>query len=430
MSNQWDSFRVNKLPTAGIPWEELEQRLNAFKQDDFDWRHGRVPSYTYFFDEETMEVQARAYAAFIGENALGAGRAFKSLSYMLEDIQSMGLKLFNAPAQAGASFTSGGTESVFMAVKTARDRAIATRDEQGGNAKPALNIVAGYSAHPCLNKAAHILGLEVRRVALTDEYRMDIEAVERAIDENTIMIYASAPNYPYGVFDPISALGQIALRHKLWLHVDGCWGGFISPFARKLGYAIPDWDLSVPGVTSLSADIHKFGYGAKGASLVLYADAALQQYERFEFSDWPRGTYATPTFGGSKPAGPIAAAWAVMSFLGEEGYLKATAETMEATTSLIAKINEIPELACLEPNGEGNLFTYVSTDPSVDIMALADSLEEKGWFRGRMREPLGIHQGVNPAHLPVVDDYIEAIKASILDVKSQGKRSSYDEHSY
>src|SRR5690625_542571 len=430
MSNQRDNLRVRKLPKAGIPWEELEQRLAHFKKDDFDWRQGRVPSYTYFFNDETMQVQAQAYTAFIGENGLGAGRAFKSLSYMLEDIYAMGLRLFNAPANAGASFTSGGTESVFMAVKTARDQALDKRSINGMKLATPLNIVAGYSAHPCLNKAAHLLGLEVKRVALDDEYRMDMAAVEEAIDDKTIMIYASAPNYPYGVFDPIPALGQLAIRHRLWLHVDGCWGGFISPFARQLGYPIPEWDLGVDGVTSLSADIHKFGYSAKGASLVLYADATVQAYEKFEFSGWPRGTYATPTFGGSTPAGAIASAWAVMAHLGEEGYLKATAETMEATTSLIRKINELPELQCLQPNGESNLFAYVSTDATVDIMALADQLETMGWFRGRLREPLAIQQGVNPAHLPVVDDYIAAVKAAILEVKGKGKRAVYDEHSY
>src|SRR5699024_522315 len=430
MLNQWDDLRVKALPKIGIPWEELEQRLKYFKQDDFDWRHGRVPSYTYFFNDETMRVQEQAYTAFIGENALGAARAFKSLSYMLEDIYAMGLQLFNAPANAGASFTSGGTESVFMAVKTARDQALAKRSMTGVKTAYPLNIVAGYSAHPCLNKAAHILGLEVKRTTLTDEYRMDLAAVEQAIDENTIMIYASAPNYPYGVFDPISDLGQLAMRRKLWLHVDGCWGGFVSPFAQQLGYAIPDWDLGVDGVSSLSADIHKFGYGAKGASLVLYADATVQEYEKFEFSGWPRGTYATPTFGGSKPAGAIAAAWAVMAFLGVEGYLKATAETMEATTRLIRQIDELPELQCLQPNGESNLFAFISTDSNVDIMALADQLEAMGWFRGRLREPLAIHQGVNPAHLPVVDDYIAAIKKAILEVKGKGNRVAYDEHSY
>jgi glutamate/tyrosine decarboxylase-like PLP-dependent enzyme len=426
MSDAQIEERKNDFPKRGTPWETLQRELEAFKADDFDWRKGRVPSYTYFYNDATLEVQKKAYMAFISENALGASRAFKSLSRMLDDIYRMGLSLFHAPKGAGASFTSGGTESVFMALKTARDHARASRNNQAGR----LNVVTGYASHLCLDKAAHILDIEVRRTPVGPEYRMDIEAVEQAIDENTIMIYASAPNYPYGVFDPISDLGRLSQSRGLWLHVDGCWGGFISPFAKKLGYPIPDWDFIVPGVTSISADIHKFGYGAKGASLILYRDKALQEFEKFEFSNWPRGTYATPTFMGTKPGGSVASAWAVMRYLGEDGYMAATRETMDATRMLIDGINKIPGLKCLTPTGESNLFAYIPTDPSIDIMAVADRLEERGWFRGRMREPLGIQQGVNPAHLPVVDEYIQAVKDAIEYTRRNRTNGQYDERSY
>lgn len=426
MSSSTPEKERPQFPKTGTAWAVLKEELEALKEEDFDWQHGRVPSYTYFYDEATFEVQKKAYSAYIGENALGASRAFKSIAHMLDDIYRMGFALFNAPSQAGASFTSGGTESVFMAVKTARDHAMAQR---GPGAGP-LNIVTGVSAHPCLNKAAHILSIEVRRTPVTPEYRMDLSAVNKAIDENTIMLYASAPNYPYGVFDPISELAKLAQDKDLWLHVDACWGGFISPFAKQLGYPIPDWDFSVSGVTSLSADIHKFGYAAKGASLVLYRDAALQEFEKFEFSDWPRGTYSTPTFLGTKPAGSVAAAWAVMRFLGEEGYIAATRESMDATMKLIQGINEIPGLQCLTPTGESNLFSFVSTDPDIDIMAVADRLEQQGWFRGRMREPLAIHQGVNPAHLPVVDEYLQAVQEAIRFTKKTQAQGNYDERSY
>ncbi|MBT1158621.1 aspartate aminotransferase family protein [Aminobacter anthyllidis] len=414
------------LPKKGIEWSTLRVELEELKGGDFKWREGRVPSYTYFFNDETLRVQKEAYCEFMSENGLGAGRAFPSLSRMIDDIFAIGLELFNAPDGSGASFTSGGTESVFQAVKTARDQARAMREEKFGY----YNVVTPLTAHPCLSKVAEILDVTVKRVDLDAERRGDLAALEQAIDEHTIMLYGSAPCYPYGVFDPIADMGRLAQKRQLWLHVDACWGGFISPFAKKLGYPIPEWDFNVPGVTSLSADIHKFGYGAKGASLVLYRDAQVQKYERFEFSDWPRGTYVTPTFMGTKPGGAIAAAWAVMQYLGEEGYLQATRETMDATMRLVQGINKIPGLVCLEPTGEANLVTFVATDPAIDIMAVADRLEKRGWFRGRMREPLGIHQGVNPAHLPVVDDYLSEVSAAVNFVTSRRLSAKYDEHSY
>lgn len=418
--------KITELPENGVSWDELKQRLERFKEKDFDWKAGRLPSYTYYFDEEALEVQRSAYAMFIGENGLGAGRAFPSLAIMQHDIFSMCLPLFHAPDSAGASFTSGGTESVFSVVKTARDRARALRNEPRGT----FNIVTSYAAHPCLDKAAHHLDIDVRRTPLAPDNRADPAAIAAAIDERTIMVYASAPSYPHGRIDPIEELAIVAKARDLWLHVDACWGGFVSPFATMLGYQLPKWDFQVEGVTSISADLHKFGYTAKGASLAIYVDKALQAYEGFESANWPRGTYATPTFMGSKPAGSVAATWAVLNYLGRQGYLEATRRTMEATRLLMEGIDQIDGLACVDQKMESNLFVFVATDPTIDIMAVADRLEAQGWLRGRMREPLGIHQGVNPAHLGSVDDYLEAIHEAVAYVRSTSAAADYDEHSY
>lgn len=415
-----------KLPQHGIAWEELAAKLDAMKTNDADWRRGRLPSYTYYVDDDLLEKQTEAYAKYIVENALGAGLVFPSIDQMQADIFSMGFDLFNAPVGAGASFTSGGTESVFQAVKTCRDQARALRGEPRGN----FNVVAGINAHPALDKAAQILDLEVRRTPLDGEYRATAAAMEAATDERTIMLYGSAPSYPFGLFDRLEEISDLALRKDLWLHVDACWGGFVSPFAKSLGYSIPEWDMVLPGVTSLSADVHKFGYAVKGASLIIYRDAAVQKYEAFEFSDWPRGTYWTPTFGGSKPAGSVASAWAIMQYLGRKGYERATRDTMKATMDLISGVNQIDGLKALEPYGEGNLFCFVSTDPTVDIMAVADILEARGWIRGRMREPLGIHQGVVASHLPFVDDYLGEIRRAVNEVRASGKLGAFKERTY
>jgi sphinganine-1-phosphate aldolase len=365
---------IMRIPEKGVSKDVIMQELRQMKSLDFDWRAGRVPSYTYFVDDETLDIQREAYGEYIAENGLGSGRAFKSLERMTDDIKSMAKSLFNAPTGAGASFTSGGTESVFMAVKTARDLTRQRRGEPDGR----FNIVACETAHPCLDKAGQLLGVDVKRTPHTAEFRADLDFLRASIDDRTMMLFASAPNYPFGTFDPIHKVSALAQEKGLRLHVDGCWGGFLSPFAERLGYPIPEWDFRVPGVSSLSADIHKFGYAAKGASVVLYRDAEDQEFERFAFSGWPRGTYSTPTFLGTKAGGAVASAWAVMQYLGMEGYLRAAKLTMDATTQLIEGLDGIPEIYCLKPNGESNLISFASRDPELDIYAVADRLEERG----------------------------------------------------
>ncbi len=416
---------VAGFPQSGTAWETLKQEMLEFKELDHDWRGGRLPAYIYYFNDELVRVSSEAYSLYSVENALGEGKVFKSLTRMLDDISTMAFDLYNAPESAGMSFTSGGTEGLFEVVKTARKWHRTHRKSSG-----TLNVVAPVTAHAALDKAGEILDVEIIRTPLGPEYRGDTAAMADAITDDTILLFGSAPCFPYGVFDPTAELGRLALERDLWFHVDACWGGFVSPFAKQLGYPIPDWDFSVPGVTSISTDIHKFGFSAKGASLLIFRDVALKEYERFEFSGWPRGTYATPTFMGSRPAGAIASAWAVMRHLGFEGYLETTKAAMDATMGFIEGIDAIEGLRCLRPIGETNVYNFVSDDPGVDIMAVADVLQENGWFPGRMREPLAIQQGVNPVHLPIVDEYVRDVAAAVDYVRANKQAGTYREDSY
>ena len=411
------------LPRRGVKWDSIMSTLKALKAEDLDWRRGRLASLTYFYNDDVLEKQIAAYSEFIVENGLGAGIAFKSIETMLSDVFSMAFGLFSAPPTAGASFTSGGTESLFEALKTARNQARAKRGEPRGQ----YNIVGATTTHASMEKAAEALDVEVRRTPLDAEYRGTANAFDAAIDDRTFMLFASAPCYPYGVFDRIEDIALLAQQRQLWLHVDACWGGFISPFAKELGYPIPLWDFQVPGVTSISADLHKFGYAVKGASLIMFRDSEVQKYERFTFTKWPRGTYSTPAMLGSQPAGSIASAWALMQYMGHEGYVNATRDTMDATMQLIAGINAIEGLKCLKPVGESNLFTFVSTNADTDIRAVADILMARGWWRGLMREPLGIHQGVTPSHLPYVDEYLREVQQAVSLARSERRSGVYSD---
>lgn len=399
------------LPAAGRPWAEIEAELEAAKAGDFSWRKGRMALYFYYLDEEVKRIAQAAYMAYWTENAMGV-RAFPSVARLEADVAGMGLSLLEAPAEASATFTSGGTESILLAVKTARDWARATM----GITEP--NMVIPRTGHPAFDKAAEYFGVRSVRVPTTrNDFRADVTEMERRIDGNTIMLLGSAPNYPYGVFDPIPEIAALAARRGLWMHVDACVGGFLAPFVRRTGREVPAFDFSVPGVTSMSADLHKYAYTAKGASLMMLRDKALERHLTFEFDQWERGAYQSRTMQGSRSAGAVAAAWAVMTHLGVEGYVRWAGVLMDTVDKLAAGIDAIPGLAVLQPH-ELCIFVYTSRDPALDIDAVANAMTRRGWFVGRQAEPKGIHMHLNPIHAQTADEYLVHLAEAVGEVRA------------
>ncbi len=285
------------------------------------------------------------------------------------------------------------------------------------------------SAHAAFAKAIYYLGLESRRVPIGAEYRADIDQLREAIDENTIMIVGSAPAYAHGNFDDIEAVGKLAEPHRLWFHVDACLGGFVAPFVRELGYPIPPFDFTVPQVTSLSADLHKYGYAPKGSSVLLYRTPEHKEYARFVFRDWPRGLYQTYTLLGSRPAGPLAGSFAATRFLGEEGYLEAARVMMAIKERLIAGIGAIDGLRVYQPS-DLIILLFDSSDEAVDINAVAKEMRRRRWFVGVVADPVAISFPVNPIHERSVEIYLDDLRASVDVVRRTGATASYDEATY
>jgi glutamate/tyrosine decarboxylase-like PLP-dependent enzyme len=250
------------------------------------------------------------------------------------------------------------------------------------------------------------------------------------MDDDTVALVGSAPNYPFGTFDPIAELAALAASRGVWMHVDACVGGFLAPYVRRLGHPIQDFDLSVPGVTSLSADIHKHGMAPKGASLLLLADAADREWHKFESRAWPRGPYAAYTTQGTRPGGAVAAAWAVMNYLGDEGYLRCARLIMEAKAIMTAGIAAIPGLLVLAPSDLG-IFVWRAADPALDIGCVAAALDAEGWLVGRQQKPDGIHLHLNPIHRQVAEEYVEAVGRAVAAARDgPGARIGADERSY
>ena len=414
---------MTAMPATGRTRTELMAELAARKAGDRDWRRGRLAVYFYWLDEELERVQQDAYLAFWTENNLGQ-RAFPSLKSIEDEVISMALSLLGGGAASGGTFTSGGSESIFLALMAARNKARAQR----GVTKP--NIVLPNSAHLTFDRAAEALGIEARRVPIGADLRADVEAMAARMDADTVAVVGSAPNYPFGTFDPIAHLAALAAERGIWMHVDACVGGFLAPYVRRLGHDVPAFELSVPGVTSLSADIHKHGMAPKGASLLLLADAADREWHKFESRAWQRGPYAAYTPQGTRPGGAVAAAWAAMNFLGDEGYLRCARLIMEAKAIMTAGIGAIPGLAILEPS-DLCIFVWRATDPALDVGKVAAALDAEGWLVGRQQEPDGIHLHLNPVHREVAEDYVAAVARAVEAARGgQGARIGANERTY
>lgn len=398
------------IPQHGQSWDAIEARMRELGAHDVKWREGKSAIYIFNAGPELEKVQKSAYAMFSAENGLGPA-AFPSLAQMERDVVAFGLSLVNAPPGAAGSMTSGGTESILMAVKAARDFARAKRGFKG-----ALNIVIPYSAHPAFDKAAMLMDLEVRRVPVKD-YLADAEAMGAKVDGATIMLVGSAPCFPFGLVDPIEQLGAVAEAKGVWLHVDACVGGYLAPFVRMNGADLPQWDFSVPAVQSISGDLHKYGYASKGASTVFFRTEAQRECMTFDAGPWPLGRMITPTLAGTRPGGAIAAAWAVINFLGIDGYREKQLRVTQAREKVEAGVKRLG----FRVLGKPQLGIVAFTHDQADVFALLGKLHQRGWITAALVDPKALHLMLSPVHLEKADVYLADLEAALAETSGVGK---------
>lgn len=389
-----------RLSSQGLSHQDVLARMREMRTEDAHWKEGRTWSLVYNAGEDVRRVAAEAYTEFMSENGLSP-LAFPSLRRFESEVLAIGAELFHGDTATG-TMTSGGTESILMAVKTARDFALAER----GISEPEMVMPA--SVHPAFQKAAHYFGVKPINVPVAPDFRADVAAMRAAINPRTVLVVGSAPSYPQGVIDPISELAALAQEKGVLFHVDACLGGFLLPFAKRLGHAIPDFDFAVPGVTSLSADLHKYGYAAKGASIILYRTPELRRHQFFTYTGWSGGIYASPSMAGTRPGGAIAAAWAVLKYLGEEGYLRLARTVLDTAKVLREGIAAIPGLRLL---GKPSLSVFAFSSDTLDIYALGDAMEARGWKLDRQMMPPALHLMVTPAHAAVVEPFLADLRA-------------------
>ena len=410
-----------KLPSEGKTRADVMASLERSMAGDLAWHEGRTFSLVYGAGEEHLRLLQEAYSLFMATNGLGAGRMFKSLATLEAELVSMSAELLGG-ADCPGNVTSGGSESIILGIRAAQERA---RAERPRVTRP--EVVLPASAHPAFDKAAHIFGIRNVRTPITKDYVADVQAMADAVTENTIGLVASAPNYPFGTIDPVPAIAEVARRHALHLHVDACVGGFALPFLRKLGQPVPPFDFQVPEVSTMSADLHKYGFAARGTSLILYRDQALQRRVGFKLDDWSGGPYRTPTMAGSRPGGMIAAAWAVFQHYGESGFLELNRTMLDTSLRLRRGIEAIPSFHVL---GDPAMYVWGFASDAIDVMAVADAMAERRWYLGRqLTTPPSLHVVLTPIHAPVVDDFLRDLREVAETVARTGrsgeKRSNY-----
>ena len=400
-----------ELPTQGRSVADVLADLEAKRGDDVAWADGRTFGMVYDGGPSVHEVIDGAARMFLHDNALNT-QAFPSLGAIQSEVVRWTADLLHGPETAAGFLTSGGTESILCAVLAARERA----ETERGIHQP--EMVVAESAHAAFHKAAHLFGITLHKTPVDADWRVDVDAMAGAVNENTILVVGSAPQYPQGVMDPIPEIAALAASVGANCHVDACMGGFVLPFAEMIGRDVPPWDFRIDGVTSISADIHKLGYAPKGVSVVLHRTKQLRRYQTFVFDGWLGGFYASPNLQGSRSGLPMASAWAVMQHLGTDGYCDLTRVTLDAADQLRTGIAELDRVRFLG-DGEYHLIALAADaddDQPLDMFALGDALARYGWFHDRQTPPDSLHSTVSNGNAPHIDDYLTTLHSCIAAV--------------
>ena len=412
---------AKSLPERGLDVSTVFETLEGLRRNDVRWREGRAFSLAYNAGPEALAVAEEAYRRFSGENALNTG-AFPSLRQIQADVVDMTKPWLGASNEGAGFMTSGGTESILMAVKSARDRLAQERKI----VRP--NMVLPTSAHAAFDKAGAYFGVELRRVDVLDDWRADVSAMRRVVDDHTVLVVGSAPQYPQGVVDDIPAIASLAAEHGANCHVDACMGGVTLAYLERLGEPIKPWNLKVPGVSSISVDLHKFGYTSKGASVIMYANKHLRSFQGFVTDKWLGGLYGSSGVLGTKSGGSMASAWAVMNFLGDDGYLRLTKQAREATLQL-AKIIDESEHLVLRAEPETTLLCFGAREPArLSVFGVADELNRLGWYVDRQSPPDSLHCTVNAIHHDKIQLFSEALTSATqtaLRKNTAGSQGAY-----
>uniref|UniRef100_A0A8C2JVE3 sphinganine-1-phosphate aldolase n=1 Tax=Cyprinus carpio TaxID=7962 RepID=A0A8C2JVE3_CYPCA len=405
------------LPVQGLTHKQLLDKIREYETlSEVDWAKGKVSGAVYWGDEKLTDLLVKVYGEFAWSNPLHPD-LFPGVRKMEAEVVRMACALFNGGPDSCGTVTSGGTESILMACKAYRDMA-----HERGIKHP--EIIAPVSVHAAFDKAAHYFGMKLIHVPLDKKtMKVDVKAMRRAISRNTAMLVCSAPQFPHGIIDPVVEVAKLAVKYNIPFHVDACLGGFLIVFMEKAGFKLDPFDFRVKGVTSISADTHKYGYAPKGSSVVLYSDKKFRHYQYFVAPDWQGGIYASPSMAGSRPGGIIAACWATMMHMGEKGYVEATKKVIETARKIKAGIRQIDGVFVF---GDPEVSVVALGSDVFDIFRLSNALTSKSWNLNTLQFPSSIHICVTMLHTQpgVAEQFISDVKREVAIIMKNPKEKT------
>lgn len=408
---------TKQLPSKGLTQSQVLDKIREYETlNEVDWEKGCVSGAVYWGDESLTKLLVKVYGDFAWSNPLHPD-IFPGVRKMEAEVVRMSCTLFHGGPNSCGTVTSGGTESILMACKAYRDMAY-----ERGVKYP--EIVAPVSIHAAFDKAAHYFGMKLVRVPLDPKtMKVNIKAMRRAINKNTAMLVCSTPQFPHGIMDPVEEVSKLAVRYKLPLHVDACLGGFLIVFMDKAGFPLAPFDFRLQGVTSISADTHKYGYAPKGSSVVLYSDKKYRHYQYFVAPDWQGGIYASPSIAGSRPGGIIAACWATMMNMGENGYVDATKKIISTARKIKTQVSKIKGIFVF---GDPELSVVAIGSDDFDIFHLSNALTSKGWNLNTLQFPSSIHICVTVLHTQpgVADRFVRDVKEQVAIIMKNPKEKT------
>ncbi|XP_073691119.1 sphingosine-1-phosphate lyase 1 isoform X2 [Garra rufa] len=405
------------LPAQGLTHKQLLDKIREYETlSEVDWSKGKVSGAVYWGDEKLTDLLVKVYGEFAWTNPLHPD-LFPGVRKMEAEVVRMTCALFHGGPDSCGTVTSGGTESILMACKAYRDMA-----HERGIKHP--EIIAPVSVHAAFDKAAHYFGMKLIHIPLDKKtMKVDVKAMKRAISRNTAMLVCSAPQFPHGIIDPVGEVAKLAVKYNIPFHVDACLGGFLIVFMEKAGFKLDPFDFRVKGVTSISADTHKYGYAPKGSSVVLYSERKFRHYQYFVAPDWQGGIYASPSMAGSRPGGIIAACWATMMHMGEKGYVESTKKVVETARKIKAGIRQIDGVFVF---GDPEVSVVALGSDDFDIFRLSNALTSKGWNLNTLQFPSSIHICVTMLHTQpgVAEQFISDVKREVAIIMKNPKEKT------
>ncbi|KAM9809089.1 sphingosine-1-phosphate lyase 1 isoform X2 [Syngnathus typhle] len=408
---------TKKLPSKGLSQSQVLDKISEYQTlNECQWQNGCVSGAVYWGDETLTKLLVKVYGDFAWSNPLHPD-IFPGVRKMEAEVVRMACTLFHGGPDSCGTVTSGGTESILMACKAYRDMAY-----ERGVKYP--EILAPISVHAAFDKAAHYFGMKLVHIPLNSKtMQVDVKAMKRAINKNTAMLVCSAPQFPHGIMDPIGEVAKLAVRYHLPLHVDACLGGFLIVFMAKAGYQLPPFDFRVKGVTSISADTHKYGYAPKGSSVILYSDKKYRHYQYFVAPDWQGGIYASPSIAGSRPGGIVAACWATMMHMGENGYVDATRKIIGVARRIKAEVRKMKGVFVF---GDPEISVVAIGSDEFDIFRLSNALTSKGWNLNTLQYPSSIHICCTVLHTQpgVVERFVGDIREQVAIIMKNPKEKT------